>query len=258
MQAYLACRRPIRLAVTLLFCALLVGEAIAAPKEPAAKKGGRPAAGQIRPGSKKKARRPSSRRPTETPTAAQPEDTATSQPAHTADGRETIAIVLSRLARTRRSDMSDQDIALKAGLDFVRALGRADGPKASGLLEVTGYQIIPGSDELPDEPGPRISPEAFAAGVAAGKPAPFETLPADCVEAVPAKALPPSFPAVAAWMLSTDWAIVLKPAPDRPDWVHREACLIIRVRANKPTIQGGTALEFLPDSHSPEPAEANP
>jgi hypothetical protein len=251
-------KRIVCLAGTLLLCVLLGGEAVAAANVPAPNKGARPPAGQVLPGGKKKSRRPSSKKPTESPQTEQPVETTTSQPAETADGRETIALVLSRLARTRRADMSDRDIALKAVLEFVRALGRADGQKASGLLEVTGYQIIPGVEELPDEPGPRISPEAFGAAVAARQPAPLETLPADCVEPVPAKSLRDSFPVVSAWMLPTDWAILLKPVPDRPDWVHDEACLVIRVRANKPTIQGGTALDTLLRTAPPESAEGKP
>lgn len=232
--------RRICLLATLVLCALIAAEATAAPKELAPKKDAHPPAGQVRSG-KKKGRRGSKKR-AEKPSAEQ-EDTAASQPAETDDGHETIAIVLSRLARTRRAKLSDRDIALKTGLEFVRALGRADGQKAAGLLEVTGYQTMPASGELPDEPGPRIGPEAFAADVTARKPAPFETLPADCVDAVGVKSLRPAFPAVAAWMLPSDWAVILKPVADRPEWVQQEACLVIRVRANKPTIQGGTALD---------------
>jgi hypothetical protein len=237
-------RCPIRTAATFLFCALLCAEGLAAGK-PAPNKASRPHAGDVRPAGRKKARRPASTKPTEPAETNQSGEATATQPSQAADDRQTVAIVLSRLGRTRRSQMSDRDVALKAALEFVRALGRADGQKAAGLLEVTGYQILPSGGEPPEEPGPRISPEAFATDVAARKPASFETLPADCFEAVRAKSLRPTFPVVAAWMLPADWAVILKPAPGRADWLQREACLVVRVRADKPTIQGGTALGAL-------------
>jgi hypothetical protein len=249
--------RGIRALVIIAFCALLVFESTAAAAEPPPKKGARPPAGQIRPTGKKKARRPAAKKPSAGAEAEQSEDTASSQPT-TEDGGETIAIVLSRLARTRRSELSDRDIALKAGLEFVRAVGRADGQKAAGLLEVTGYQTIRIDDEVADEPGPRVAPQTLAADVSARRPATFETLPADCVELLAAKSARSAFPAVADWMLPTDWALILKPAPGRPDWVHREACLVIRVRGSRPTIQGGTALELLAGTALPEPTEPKP
>jgi hypothetical protein len=169
-------RCPIRTAATFLFCALLCAEGLAAGK-PAPNKASRPHAGDVRPAGRKKARRPASTKPTEPAETTQSGEATATQPSQAADDRQTVAIVLSRLGRTRRSQMSDRDVALKAALEFVRALGRADGQKAAGLLEVTGYQILPSGGEPPEEPGPRISPEAFATDVAARKPASFETLP---------------------------------------------------------------------------------
>lgn len=237
-------RHPIRLALMLLFCVLLAGEGAAAPGDFAQKKGNRPPSGQIRRGGKKKPRRSKPKKPAQKPDKdeSESEEAATSQPAEPEDGPESVATVLRRLGRMRRGEMSERDIALKAGLEFVRALCRADGEKASALLEVTGYQVIPG-DGLGDEPGPRITPEAFAAALAAGRAAAFETLPAECVEAAPPEALREKFPGISTWMLPTDWGIVLKPVAERNDWVQREACLVVRLRARKPTVQGGTALE---------------
>ncbi|RMF84343.1 MAG: hypothetical protein D6744_03270 [Planctomycetota bacterium] len=54
------------------------------------------------------------------------------------------------------------------------------------------------------------------------------------------------FPAVAAWMLPRDYALVVEPAgAGVHDWVTRRACLVIRVRGRRATIVGGNLIEVL-------------
>ncbi len=232
-----AWRRPGGLVARLVFCAIFV---IATGPAPLALAGRTPA-GETRPQTKKKSDRKSGKK---RPPAAteQSDNVTTSQPADAADGSESVAAALGRLAHIRRSKMTDRDIALQTGLEFVRSLGRADGQKAAGLLEAIGYQTVPTASELPEEPGPPMPREAFATEVAGRKPAPFDTLPASCIELKDRKAARLAFPTIGTWMLPSDWAVVLNPVAERPDWVRRPACIVIRVRAGKPTIQGGDVL----------------
>ncbi len=143
--------------------------------------------------------------------------------------------------------LSPEDIALLAALDLTLALGRADGAAAASLIDAVGYQPLPRSGELPEPPPKPVLREQVQSLVAARTAASLGELPASGFMVLKRDALREQFPAVAAWMLPTDLAVVIEPSTTPLPWVKNRCCLIIRLRAQKPAILGGNLLEALED-----------
>jgi hypothetical protein len=158
---------------------------------------------------------------------------------------ETVAEALRRLGRARALDLSAQDIALRAVLEFTQALGRPDGVRAAGLVEAAGYQSLPFEGELPGRPAKPISRQTLQLAVGQLPPAKFQQLPVSAFEVRDRAGIRDLFPAVAQWMLPTDWAVLVRPVAGFENWVRREACVVVRLRARKPVIMGGNLLEAL-------------
>jgi len=80
---------------------------------------------------------------------------------------ETLATVRQRLTRIKPDQRSRHEAALLATLDFVLALGDAQGPRAAARVDAVGYQALPLSGELPERPA-----RAIARGTVAKDPVP--------------------------------------------------------------------------------------
>jgi len=158
---------------------------------------------------------------------------------------ETVAEALRRLGRTRASELSAQEIALRAVLEFTQALGRPDGVRAAGLVEAAGYQALPLEGELPERPVKPISRQALQLAIGQLRTGKLQQLPVAAFEVRDRAGIRDLFPAVAQWMLPTDWAVLVRPVAGFENWVQREACLVVRLRARKPVIMGGNLLEVL-------------
>ena len=171
--------------------------------------------------------------PATRPTAARPAEV------------ETVAAACARLARASAGDLSNRDIALHACLKLVGALGRADGPGAANLIDVVGYQALPLTGELPEAPAKPVPRADIRALVAARQPLPLDILPVGRFVTVDREATRELFPAVAEWMLPTDWAVVIHPGLADKHWLKGRCCLVVRLRARKPSILGGHLFEQL-------------
>lgn len=165
----------------------------------------------------------------------------------TTQAAETVALTRQRLSRIPLKERTDKDRALLAGLDFVLALGKSDGRRAAILIDAVGYQPLPVEGELPEKPEKPIPPSEIHKLVAGRPMVNVADRPSDEIKVVDAGALRTEFPAVATWMLPQDWAVVFRAASDghAGRWITRDACIVVRIRADRPTILGGNLLEVL-------------
>ena len=162
-------------------------------------------------------------------------------------GSETVAQARRRLSRIRPDKRTSDDHALLTALDFALAIGQPDGRRAAGLLEAVGYQPLPAVGDLPEPPPKPVPSSDVEKAVTARRPVKLDDLPVTQIEVYTRKRLRPLFPAVADWMLAQDRAVIFRPAGDPPlaDWVTTDACLVVRIRADKATIAGGNLLQVL-------------
>ena len=170
---------------------------------------------------------------------------------------QSAAELLAFLRSQAKDKTADADRALRAGLEFCLALGVGDGRAAVRSLDAVGYQPLPLSGELPLDPPRSIPAEELArwidrradSNVAAAAARHFVLRSRAECESL--------FPAVAAWMLPDDHALVLESPGARVHyWIERRACLVIRVRGKRPAIVGGNLIEVL--LASDETAEPQP
>ena len=137
-------------------------------------------------------------------------------------------------------------MALRAGLDFCKAVGKPNADAAVRLVDEGGYQALPLSGPLPEKPEKPIQPDRLAATIKARQSARVGELAADFFHLCHRDDLPRSFSAVAQWMLPQDFALVIEQADrDTPNWVTRRCCLVIRVRGSRPSIVGGNLFDAL-------------
>lgn len=172
-------------------------------------------------------------------------ETTATQPAHLTPGGETLVAARARLASVHPKERTDRDIAVRAVLEFTLALGRGNAVRAMDLIDPVGYQPLPLAGELPEDPPKPIPVDTIRLWLANRKSTPLERLPAATFAVHSPRTLRESFPAIAAWMLPTDWAVVMQPADAEFDWVKRPACVVVRVRAGRPTIVGGNLFDAL-------------
>jgi hypothetical protein len=139
---------------------------------------------------------------------------------------------------------------------------------------------LPLEGQLPAVPAKPQTPADFEQWLATQPPRPASDVPMAAVSLLRRHELVAIFPAVAQWMLPDDFAFVATPltaeytgressttppkstaAPSESQpgtpaglsgevsgWVTRPACLVIRVRGARATIQGGNWFEALPAS----------
>jgi hypothetical protein len=183
-----------------------------------------------------------------------------SQPA-TRPATETMASARQRLLHLRPGERSRRDRARLVAMELILAIGQAGGREAAAVIDPVGYQSLPLEGELPDKPDKPISPAAFEKEIAARRPADLGELPADLLQVVVPDGLREEFPAIATWMLPQDLAVVIRAPADHavPNWITRDACLVVRIRGEKATILGGNLLEALAMSATRQmPQKAGP
>ena len=113
----------------------------------------------------------------------------------------------------------------------------------------------PLSGPLPERPARSIYAAALEPQIASRASVALDNVPRATIAIQTAAQLKSQFPAIAEWMLPTnDLAVVFTP-PDPPvaGWLRRPACLIVRVRADRGTVIGGTVLQAL-EAGPEEPA----
>jgi hypothetical protein len=166
----------------------------------------------------------------------------TSQPAI----RETVAAAHLRLTRIPTRELSSEQIALKTTLALALAIGKADGEGAAKLLDAVGYHALPLEGRLPERSDKPLTADEFRECIERRGLTRVASLPADTFEVLDRVALRKEFAAVAEWMLPQDRAVVIRPANGTgTGWVSRSCCLVVRLRARKPTILGGNLLAVL-------------
>ncbi|TWT45806.1 hypothetical protein RAS1_22390 [Phycisphaerae bacterium RAS1] len=176
----------------------------------------------------------------------QPSAAAQSLPASSGP-TETLQASLQRLKKARSAELSETDRALLVGLEFCLAIDAADGKRAAGLLDPSGYQALPSEGALPPQPAKPLFPPALAELVskrAAGHA--VATSAANAVRVIRQKELREHFPAMADWMLaSEDYALLVDSGLGTSSWLARDACLVIRVRGSRAYVMGGNLLEAI-------------
>ena len=194
-----------------------------------------------KPASKKRARG-RKRAPTSQPEVAAPVVEPESQPAH-----ETVAAARQRLARLKPQARSAEDHALLVGLGFALAVGQANGPRAAAMIDAVGYEVLPLEGDLPEKPVKALLSDAVEQRITGRRPAAVDDLQRDRFQVFSRRRLQNEFPAVAAWMLPEDRAVVFRASTDTPStgWLARDACIVVRIRADKATIVGGNLFEAL-------------
>jgi hypothetical protein len=151
-----------------------------------------------------------------------------------------------RLARIAADRRTPEEHALLATIDFVLALGKADGGRAAACVDAVGYQTLPLAGELPEQPNKPVLPAVLEKQLAARPTVDVARLTVSDFEVLTRAGVRARFAAVATWMLPEDRAVVCRrPAAELAGWVPREACVVVRVRAGKTTIMGGNLLEVL-------------
>ena len=173
---------------------------------------------------------------------SKPAPPPTTQPAV----RETVAVAHRRLTQIPAKKLSREQIALKTTLALALAIGTSDGEGAAKLLDAVGYHALPLEGRLPERPDKPLTAGEFRECIERLSPTRVDRLPADTFEVLDRVALRKEFAAVAEWMLPQDRAVVIRPANEAgTGWVSRSCCLVVRLRARKPTVLGGNLLAAL-------------
>lgn len=155
---------------------------------------------------------------------------------------ESVQERLGALGRLSRNDRTPRSVAEQAGLEFCVAMAEADGKRIAPLLEVVGYQPLPLAGDLPDPPHRPIFPLDLAKRISARQKVNLRSAEAASFSLKNKREIQELFPAISQWMLDADWALICQPVSDA-DWPQGVRCLVIRVRALKPTIVGGNLVE---------------
>ena len=185
----------------------------------------------------------------------------TSQPATqraTQPAPETVATARARLNRIKLRDRSPGERTLLVALDFALAAAQSDPRRAALVVDAVGYQALPLAGDLPEKPDKPLLGAALEREVLGLPAADLAKLTMDRVEAVPREKLRDSFPAVAAWMLPQDVAVVFHTAPvdQVPNWLVHDACLVVRMRGERATVLGGNLLQALAEAAEARAPEA--
>ena len=250
-------QRTRRLALLVVaFCCAALETAVAQeqPGKPA------PDAGAARPAPRQqnrqrnRPRRPGRRSTTSQPASAPaPEPTSLSADLNVAEARR-------RLGRTPAVLRKRSDAVLMAALDVALAIGQADGKRATTWLDASGYAALPLAGELPERPDKPLPPSIVEHEIADRPKVEVGKLPLSCFEVLRPEELRDLFPAIARWMSPAgDWAVVFHPPAEKvANWVTRDACLVIRLRAGRAAVLGGNLLQVLAASTEPPAAPSVP
>lgn len=144
--------------------------------------------------------------------------------------------------------------ALRCAAALCLAMGAQDMDTLAGLLDAVGYQPLPLRGELPLSPARPTQLSEIRARLATHPRLRLDGLDASTLELMTRGAARELWPAVAQWILPTDFVVLARPSPQHPAWVTQTCCLVVRVRDNGTVVVvGGNLLEVLRDL-SKEPA----
>lgn len=141
---------------------------------------------------------------------------------------------------------SKRERAEIVALTFCLAIGVGDGQVAAAAIDVIGYQALPLEGVLPEQAERPIPAKEIKTAVDQRPTVRVEDLPAGHLRIVTRDELGKEFAAAAEWMLPDDFALLIEPAAANiGSWVHRRACLVVRVRGRRATIIGGNLFAAL-------------
>lgn len=153
---------------------------------------------------------------------------------------ETLEVALKRLRAIPHKQLHDRDIALRTGIQFLIAAGTGDTRTAVADIDATGFQPLPLTGDLPEAPAKPLGSADVSALISDRMPrSATATFSAESVALVHAKDVRQKFPAIAKWMLPTDYAVLISPVAGQPNWVRQPACIVVRVRGTNAKIMGG-------------------
>jgi hypothetical protein len=164
------------------------------------------------------------------------------QAASAPSGGETVGERLAELVRVPAKQRSSKDIAEQLALEFCAAIGEADGARLESLVYVVGYQPLPLAGELPDPPHRPIPPAALAKRVGARQKAGVLSVEMARFALKPPVDVREPFPAIARWMASDDWALIVHPI-GIAGWPTESRCIVIRVRGGRAAVIGGNLID---------------
>lgn len=142
--------------------------------------------------------------------------------------------------------LTREQLVLRTVLDLVLAIGNVDGERAAVHIDAVGYQRLPLEGDLPQNPDRPLPAREFKKHVAARKPLEVGKLPVKLFEVTDRTIAHDTFPAVADWMLPHDFAVLIRPSTEPGKALaSRPCCVVVRLRARKPSIIGGNVLAAL-------------
>lgn len=175
---------------------------------------------------------------------------AASQPASETDvaapapENETVAAAAQRYARIPAKKVTREDAAWRAGLSFLQALSSGGNEGAAELVDAAGYNPLPFQGELPENPDKPLLGKPLRERIEkAGRPQ-WSQVTLDHFQLLKRRQANEVSPTVATWMLdSQDYMLVYRPpTSNAAAGFEKPACVIVRMRAKRPAIVGGTVL----------------
>jgi hypothetical protein len=159
---------------------------------------------------------------------------------------ETLGELRQRLAAAAGRGTPREQVALRCGAEIVLALGAGNIDGAVRFVDPVGYQPLPLDGPLPETPERPIAAEALAERLRACRLEGVERLPATSLEVLNRDGALERFPAVGRWMQRQDVVVLVHGADTGGmPWLTQRACLVVRVRAGRPSVLGGNLLAAL-------------
>jgi len=157
----------------------------------------------------------------------------------------TVVQAVQRLSLVDPAKLGPADLALQSGLSLALAINNGEADRAGELIDAIGYQPLPLTGELPESPTMPLSVSEVRDWVRRRPIASVGDLPLSKVAVADRRRIGEHFPAVAAWMLPDDLAVVFEPDGDRAHWVRDRCVLVIRMRGQRATVAGGNLVGVL-------------
>ncbi len=155
------------------------------------------------------------------------------------------------LQRPRGERLADRDAALRTAIEFVIAVGNGDGGRAGKLIDTVGYQVLPRAGPLPERPSKPVPADAIRKWLEGRRRVNVSAMPATLLRLGGRELAREFFPPVATWMLPDDFIAVVLPDSGAQAWIAEPACVVVRVRAGRAVVLGGTLIEQLGGTGTP-------
>lgn len=198
------------------------------------------ALGQQKPPAKKSQKK-SKVRNSKKPAASQPVDVYPEAPP---PETESVEAALQRLNRIPIKKITREDAAWKAGLGFLAALSRGQIDVAAGLVDAAGFHPLPWSGELPENPEKPLAGKVLRERLERSARQPWTKVTMNYLRLLPRKDANQFSSTIAMWMLSdSDLMLFYKPpAENVAAGFEQPGCVVVRMRAKRAAIVGGTVL----------------